>query len=222
MSKVVTDSKHYTDIAEAIRGKGVEGSFKPSEMAAAIEEILSGGIIPSGSIILTEENTYDVTEKAQAVVDMSATRAALAEAVTAKGVDTLPDSSFDTIANHIGLIEGGGGLPNVRKFQVTTDASLGTYGGIAIPVVSSGRANYLIMNTDATHMTASDRYVRAIGVCIDYTASVIKQSVTIARYDMAGGTTLTNTLENGVLTILGSTVAHMEQAYDLDVYEIIW
>lgn len=82
-----------------------------------INALPQAGIIPSGSITLTEEKSYDVTEKATAVVDMSATRAALAEAVTAKGVDTLPDSSFDTIANHIGLIEGSGGSlpPGITK-----------------------------------------------------------------------------------------------------------
>lgn len=82
-----------------------------------INALPQAGITPSGSIVLTEEESYDVTEKAQAVVDMSAARAALAEAVTAKGVDTLPDSSFDTIINHIGLIEGGGGSlpPGITK-----------------------------------------------------------------------------------------------------------
>lgn len=92
------------------------------DLEAVLEKVNAlpqAGIIPSGSIILTEEKSYDVTEKATAVVDFSATRAALAEAVTAKGVDTLPDSSFDTIANHIGLIEGGGGLPEgISKIEV--------------------------------------------------------------------------------------------------------
>lgn len=71
------------------------------------------GVFPSGSVTLTAEDTYDVTDKASAVVDFSATRANLAEAVTAKGVDTLPTASFDTIATNIGLITGGGGgLPS--------------------------------------------------------------------------------------------------------------
>ena len=76
-----------------------------------------GGITPSGSVTLTEERSYDVTEKATAIVDFSATRANLAEAVTAKGVDTLPTSSFDTIATNIGLISGGGGLPSNIQYE---------------------------------------------------------------------------------------------------------
>ena len=44
MSIVLTDSKHYTDIANAIREKnGKTDTYKPSEMAAAIEEISGGG-----------------------------------------------------------------------------------------------------------------------------------------------------------------------------------
>lgn len=74
---------------------------------AKVNALPQAGITPTGSITLTEEKSYDVTEKATAVVDFSATRANLAEAVTAKGVDTLPTASFDTIATNIGLISGG-------------------------------------------------------------------------------------------------------------------
>lgn len=86
-----------------------EGQYCEADIV--VENVQDGGITPSGSITLTEERSYDVTDKATAVVDFSATRANLAEAVTAKGVDTLPTSSFDTIATNIGLISGGGGLP---------------------------------------------------------------------------------------------------------------
>lgn len=43
MSKILTDSSNYPAIAEAIRAKGVEGTFKPSEMPAAIASIVAGG-----------------------------------------------------------------------------------------------------------------------------------------------------------------------------------
>lgn len=43
MSKVITDNQHYSDIADAIRAKGISGAFKPAEMPAAIEQIQSGG-----------------------------------------------------------------------------------------------------------------------------------------------------------------------------------
>lgn len=37
-----TNTEHYENIAEAIRTKGVAGTFKPSEMAEAILSIISG------------------------------------------------------------------------------------------------------------------------------------------------------------------------------------
>ncbi len=40
MAAIVTDSKHYSDIAAAIRAKTKSsGTYNPSEMAAAIEAI---------------------------------------------------------------------------------------------------------------------------------------------------------------------------------------
>lgn len=62
-----------TTVANAIRTKGgtsAQLSF-PSGMAAAIADLPSGGITPSGSISITENGTYDVEEYAEAVVDVS-------------------------------------------------------------------------------------------------------------------------------------------------------
>lgn len=45
MANIVTNSKNYTDIANAIRGKnGTSTKYKPSEMALAIRAIEGGGI----------------------------------------------------------------------------------------------------------------------------------------------------------------------------------
>lgn len=43
MATVLTDNQHYGDIADAIRAKGGEGTFLPSEMAVAIAAIPAGG-----------------------------------------------------------------------------------------------------------------------------------------------------------------------------------
>lgn len=95
-----------------------------------VNALPQAGITPTGSITLTEEKSYDVTEKAAAVVDMSATRARLAEAITAKGVDTLPDSSFDAMIANVGLISGGGLPTSVSKL---------TGGNFTVPI--NTRAN---------------------------------------------------------------------------------
>lgn len=84
---------------------------------AKVNALPQAGITPTGSITLTEEKSYDVTEKATAVVDMSATRARLAEAITAKGIDTLPDSSFDAMIANVGLISGGDSFDNYTQVE---------------------------------------------------------------------------------------------------------
>lgn len=43
MATVLTDNRHYGDIADAIRAKGAEGTFLPSEMATAIASLPDGG-----------------------------------------------------------------------------------------------------------------------------------------------------------------------------------
>ena len=62
--KVLTNPSNYLAIADAIRAKGVEGSWKPSEMATAIASIQSGGSdVGSGGMILGRpdfENMYEL------------------------------------------------------------------------------------------------------------------------------------------------------------------
>lgn len=111
MSIVSTNNQNYTAIATAIRGKNGESTtYKPSEMAAAIDALNVSGtitlqnksttptestqyitydsgydgldtvtvnpipssyIVPSGSLSITSNNTYDVTQYASAVVNVS-------------------------------------------------------------------------------------------------------------------------------------------------------
>ena len=42
MAYVVTNDQHYSDIADAIRAKGISGTFKPDEMASAVGQIRTG------------------------------------------------------------------------------------------------------------------------------------------------------------------------------------
>lgn len=72
MSKVAITEQYLTDIADAIREKtGLTTTYKPSEMADAISSISGGGgIIPTGSITITENDTYNVTNYASAIVNV--------------------------------------------------------------------------------------------------------------------------------------------------------
>lgn len=43
MAIITTNSKNYYDIADAIRAKGISGSFTPAQMANAVSQIKGGG-----------------------------------------------------------------------------------------------------------------------------------------------------------------------------------
>lgn len=71
MAKVLVTDTHLTNIADAIRGKkGTSDTYKPSEMANAISNIETG-IEPIGTLDITENGTYDVTEYATANVNIA-------------------------------------------------------------------------------------------------------------------------------------------------------
>ena len=72
MANYLTNDTDLTAVANAIRTKGgTSGQLTyPNGFVAAVEAIKTGGITPSGSISITENGTYDVASKAQAVVNV--------------------------------------------------------------------------------------------------------------------------------------------------------
>lgn len=71
MSKVLVNDTDLSGIANAIRQKsGGSTLYKPSEMAAAVAAIPTGGITPTGTISITQNGTVDVTQYASASVNV--------------------------------------------------------------------------------------------------------------------------------------------------------
>lgn len=74
MPNKLYEENDIRDIAIAIREKnGTENTYNVSEMGDAIRAITGGGngIVPSGDIIITENGTFDVTNFAQAIINVS-------------------------------------------------------------------------------------------------------------------------------------------------------
>lgn len=97
MANVLVDETALQDIADAIRTKnGTQNTYKPGQMADAIEAIPSGGITPTGTINITQNGTTDVTQYASANVAVPNSYAAADEgkvvsngALVAQGSDTV-------------------------------------------------------------------------------------------------------------------------------------
>lgn len=72
MSNVLVSEDSLTSIADAIRRKnGVQNRYTPSEMSAAIDAIPVSGIVPTGTISITENGTnIDVASYSTANVDV--------------------------------------------------------------------------------------------------------------------------------------------------------
>ena len=118
---VLVENSSLQDIADSIRAKlGVQTTYKPGEMADAIDSISGGGIVPTGTKTITENGTgIDVAQYAYADVNVPNSYAASDEgkvvsdgALVAQSSDTVTanDTYDTTLINSLTVnVSGGGG-----------------------------------------------------------------------------------------------------------------
>lgn len=116
VDKVLCDKSDLVNIADAVRSKlGVTDTYYVSELSSAIQNIQTGGIVPSGTISITENGMVDVSQYANAEVNVISAPNLQSKSVTytENGTATItPDSGYDGLSSVDVTVNvsGGGGV----------------------------------------------------------------------------------------------------------------
>lgn len=132
--KSIISNAYLEDIGDAIRQKrGTEETYYPSQMGDAIRGI--EGIVPSGTINIDTDGTYDVTQYAEAVVetDIEELRQEYESAVEISGCDPLSEG-LDALLTNANETTGSGDTTLSDAITTLADG----YGGYTLEDIAEG------------------------------------------------------------------------------------
>lgn len=171
MANVLVDETALQDIADAIRTKnGTQNTYKPGQMADAIEAIPSGGITPTGTVNINSNGTHDVTQYASASVNVPNSYAASDEgkvvsngALVAQGSDTVTQNGTvdTTLISSLAVNVPSTTPTGTKQISITqngtTTEDVTNYASaeISVNVPSSGTTMYTGEYTPSTMPTAN-------------------------------------------------------------------
>ena len=226
MSRALITESFLTGIANAIRAKlGVQDTYTPPQMAAAIESIPTGGITPTGTKNITQNGTHDVTQYASANVNVPNSYAAGDEgkvvsngalvAQTSRSVTA--NGTYDTTTNDEVVVSV---APNLQSKTVTENGTVTPdqgYDGLSSVVVNvsgGGGSDGVYVGTgdpDASIGSDGDYYYkRALTGAYGYTSTPNNDSGTSQTgYEFIANEAITitglralNTNTNGTISLL--------------------
>ena len=194
MSKVLVTESSLSGIAAAIREKnGTQNTYKPGQMAAAIQAIPTG-TTPSGTVNITQNGTVDVTDYASADVAVPNSYAAADEgkvvsngalvAQTARSSEITANGTYDTTLNDEVTVNvsGGGGSGGVYVGTGDPDASIGNDGDYYYKRALKGEYGYTSEpnNSSGTSQTGYEFIANEAIVITGLRAYNVNQSGTIS------------------------------------------